>query len=302
MYKKYGWLIYNGCLMTPKFMEIHNWYRNTAEKKNIRLDLVKNNDILINIQDGSASIKGNIPDTFPDFVLFLDKDIRLARHLEKCGLRLFNSAFSIEACDDKTLTHELLSDHDIRMPKTIIAPLVFSTTVETGLSYYEMLEDELSYPIVIKEAFGSFGEQVYLANNREELIKIRKKLIHIPHLYQEFISSSRGRDIRLHVVGHEVVTSMLRRNDSDFRANITNGGTAYRVDPPKEFIDLAVKASNILNNDFSGVDLMFGPHEEPVLCEINSNAHIKNIYMCTGIDVSQYIFDHIEKQLQPASL
>lgn len=300
MYKKYGWLIYNGCLMTPKFMEIHSWYRNTAEKKNIRLDLVKNSDILISIQDGSARIKGNIPEMLPDFVLFLDKDICLARHLEKCGLRLFNSSYSIEACDDKTLTHQLLANHGIKMPKTIIAPLVFSTTEETGLSYYELLEDELSYPMVVKEAFGSFGEQVYIVNNREELITIRKKLLHVPHLYQEFISSSRGRDIRLHVVGNEVVTSMLRRNASDFRANITNGGTAYKIQPTQEFIDMAVKASNILKNDFSGVDLLFGPDDEPVFCEVNSNAHIKNIYMCTGIDVSTYIFDHIEKQLELA--
>lgn len=300
MYKKYGWLIYNGCLMTPKFMEIHSWYRNTAEKKNIRLDLVKNSDILISIQDGSARIKGNIPEMLPDFVLFLDKDIRLARYLEKCGMRLFNSSYSIEACDDKTLTHQLLANHGIRMPKTIIAPLVFSTTEETGLSYYELLEDELSYPMVVKEAFGSFGEQVYIVNNREELIRIRKKLLHVPHLYQEFISSSRGRDIRLHVVGNEVVTSMLRRNASDFRANITNGGTAYKIQPPDEFIDMAVNASNILKSDFSGVDLLFGPDDEPILCEVNSNAHIKNVYMCTGIDVSTYIFDHIEKQLELA--
>lgn len=297
MYKKYGWLVYNGCLMTPKFIEIHNWYKKTAEENNIRLDLVKNNDILINIQEGSASVRGNIPETMPDFVLFLDKDIRLAKHLEKCGLRLFNSAFSIEACDDKTLTHELLANHNIKMPKTIIAPLVFSNTEETGSCYCEMLEDELSYPIVIKEAFGSFGQQVYIADNREELIKIRKKLVHIPHLYQEFIKSSRGKDIRLHVVGHEVVTSMLRCNDSDFRANITNGGTAYRTDPPKEFKDMAVKASNLLGSDFSGVDLLFGPDDEPILCEVNSNAHIKNVYMCTGVDVSLYIFSHIEKQL-----
>lgn len=49
--------------------------------------------------------------------------------------------------------------------------------------------------------------------------------------------------------------------------------------------------------DFSGVDLLFGDNDEPIICEVNSNAHIKNVFDCTGIDVSEYIFDYILERI-----
>ena len=54
--------------------------------------------------------------------VFLDKDISVARMLEKSGLRLFNSAASIKKCDDKLLTHVELADCGIPMPDSIYAP------------------------------------------------------------------------------------------------------------------------------------------------------------------------------------
>jgi glutathione synthase/RimK-type ligase-like ATP-grasp enzyme len=44
--------------------------------------------------------------------------------------------------------------------------------------------------------------------------------------------------------------------------------------------------------DFAGVDIMFGA-DGPVLCEVNSNAHFKNIYECTGINVGDAIMEYI---------
>ena len=64
-------------------------------------------------------------------------------------------------------------------------------------------------------------------------------------------------------------------------------------EPPKSFIDLAVKAVKLVGADFAGVDLLFGENDEPVLIEINSNAHMKNIFTCTGIDVADIIVKHI---------
>jgi glutathione synthase/RimK-type ligase-like ATP-grasp enzyme len=45
--------------------------------------------------------------------------------------------------------------------------------------------------------------------------------------------------------------------------------------------------------DFAGVDIMFGKQGEPVLCEVNSNAHFKNIYDCTGVNVADEIMEYI---------
>ena len=297
MERKYGWLIYNGSLLSPKFMEIHNWYKETAAKKGIILDLIKNTELFSIVEQNQAIIKNRQGYHRPDFILFLDKDIRLAKQLEQLGYRLFNKASVVETCDDKIMTFQALANHSIKLPKTIFSPLVFRATSEGDYSFIDFLERELSYPMIIKEAFGSFGEQVYLINNREELVKKREELLLIPHLYQEFIKSSKGKDVRIHVVGDKVVAAMLRTSDTDFRANVTNGGKVHEYSPPQAFKEIAIKASKLIGADFTGVDLLFGENGEPILCEINSNAHIKNIYDCTGIDVTDHIFDYILRKV-----
>lgn len=293
MGKQTGWLVYNGALNSAKFNEIHEWYRQTAKRKNLALELVANQELLSVIENGQAVVKWDKRIPYPDFILFLDKDIRLARQLERQGFQLFNRADAVAACDDKIATFQRLAGKGIRMPKTIFSPLMYEGTKEKNTSFIDLVEQELSYPIIIKEAYGSFGEQVYLVRNREELAARRNELLYLPHLYQEFIESSFGRDCRIHVVGSMVVAAMMRVSETDFRANVTNGGVMRPFQPPADFCELAIAASEQIGAEFSGVDLLFGQEGEPVLCEVNSNAHIKNIYDCTGIDVTEAIFDHI---------
>lgn len=291
----YGWLIYNGGLKSPKYMELNELYAKAAKKLGITLQLIANNEIYCLIEDGKNIIKVPTAAFEPDFILFLDKDIRLAKQLEKLGYRLFNSREVIENCDDKILTFEVLANSGIKMPKTLFSAMLFNGTGngEADLGFTNIIEETFSYPLVIKEAFGSFGAQVYLIHNREELIAKQKELLYTPHLYQEFIASSKGRDVRIYVVGDQVVASMYRHSDTDFRANISNGASMSPYEPNEAFCQLAIKATRELGADFTGVDLLFGENNEPILCEVNSNAHIKNIYDCTGIDVAEAIFKHI---------
>lgn len=291
----YGWLIYNGGLRSPKYMELNELYAQAAQKLGITLELIANNEIYCFIEAGESMIQTPTASHKPDFILFLDKDIRLAKQLEKLGYRLFNSREVIENCDDKILTFQVLANAGIKMPKTLFSPMLFNGTGsgEADLGFTQMIEETFSYPLVIKEAFGSFGAQVYLVHNRTELIAKQKELLYVPHLYQEFIASSKGRDVRIYVVGDEVVASMHRFSESDFRANVSNGASMAPYTPNEAFCQLAIKATKELGADFTGVDLLFGENEEPILCEVNSNAHIKNIYDCTGIDVAEAIFKHI---------
>ena len=96
------------------------------------------------------------------------------------------------------------------------------------------------------------------------------------------------------MVGNQAVASMLRYNNNDFRANITNGGSMKNYTPTEEEIAVAQKVCKTLNLDFGGVDILFGKNG-PIVCEVNSNAHFKNIFDCTGVNVADYIGEYIEK-------
>lgn len=297
----YGWLIVNQFLQTDKFNEIYDWLLTAAKKVDCHLERRTNAEVLSCISNGTLIDSANA-EKRPDFILFWDKDVRLAQALEGFGFRLFNRADAIAACDDKSLTFARLTAfkniYDIPMPETILAPMTYANIGYHGdYSFMDMVEKRLSYPMVIKECFGSFGAQVYLAATRQETETILEQCGGKPVIFQEFIQSSYGRDLRLEVVGDEVVATMLRTHDSDFRANITNGGNMSAYTPIPKAVTLAINICKALRLDFAGVDLLFGEHDEPILCEVNSNAHFKNIYTCTGVNAAEQIMEYIQKCL-----
>jgi glutathione synthase/RimK-type ligase-like ATP-grasp enzyme len=88
--------------------------------------------------------------------------------------------------------------------------------------------------------------------------------------------------------------------NGDFRANITNGGKMKAYEPSREEISLAISCCNILNLTFGGVDILLGRNNKPIVCEVNSNAHFKNIYECTKVNTAQKIIEHIVQVLKKA--
>ena len=67
--------------------------------------------------------------------------------------------------------------------------------------------------------------------------------------------------------------------------------------PTDSQIALAQEVCHALRLDFAGVDILFGEQDEPILCEVNSNAHFKNIYDCTGVNVADAIMSYINEEL-----
>ena len=126
---KTGWLIVNGYLESEKFDEIYNWLIEAAEKRDCKLRKLPNDqvDSVLKISSGSTNWKQK-----PDFVLFWDKDVKLAKTLEAEGFKVFNSAEAIETCDDKALTFIKLKNTDIKMLSLIH---ISEPTRRTPISY-----------------------------------------------------------------------------------------------------------------------------------------------------------------------
>jgi len=284
-----GLLVVNAFLHSNKFDEIHSWLLKAAQEQGIDLELKTNAQLLADISDA-----GTNNNRIYDFILFWDKDTRLALYLEQLGYPVFNSSKAIAVCDDKALTHLSLMNRHIPMPDTIIAPMTFENIGYTNYDFLEEVSDRLGFPMIVKECFGSFGQQVYLVNTQGELHDKMKDIGAKPVIFQRFIKTSYGRDIRLQVVGDKVIAAMYRYSDKgDFRANITNGARMKPYEPSAKQKELAVRCCKLIGLDFGGVDILFGDNDEPLVCEINSNAHFKNIYDCTGVNVADAIIEHI---------
>lgn len=285
-----GWLIVNSFMDSDKFKEIYALLLKSAQAKNISLKLLKSCQI--------TDVVGSRFCPLPDFAIFWDKDVMLAQMLENAGLKIFNSADAIYACDNKAQTYISLAQAGIRIPETIIAPKTFETIGYNDFDFLKNAISRLGLPIVIKECYGSFGQQVFLANTEEEAKAIIKKIGHKEFVFQKFIQTSCGKDVRINVVGGKVVASMLRYNDNDFRSNISNGGNMKAFNPSDAQKQLATDAARALNLDFAGVDILFGPDDESIVCEVNSNPHFKSTLECTGINLAEHIINYIAEELK----
>ena len=289
---KKGILIENGNWKSSKVDELMDWLIHAAENEGIELQRIKNDELLVIIEDGQGRVDHPVLEKV-DFVLFWDKDLLLARQLEAMGIRVVNSAQAIEWCDNKMKTHQVLAGAGIPMPTTVFAPFIYSNMKRSNWTYLDQVIAKLGFPMVVKEAFGSFGQQVDLVVNREELEAWVLKVNGRPHLYQKYIAESHGEDLRLNVVGGKLVAAMKRTSKTDFRANVTLGGRMEPYQASKEEEDLAIRVSKILGLDFAGVDLL-QTAEGPLVCEVNSNVHFKTLYECTGVDTAIHLMRWIK--------
>ena len=283
-------LINNASLNANKFKQQNELLFNAAKDLNIELEIKRNIDIKYYYDSNGSHIE-NID---CDAILFYDKDVMLANLLEKNGYKVFNSSECIKNCDNKALTYKILADNKLSMPKTYIFPLLFYPNAQNNLFYIEKIESELKYPFVAKKWFGSEGQQVFLINNRQEFVNLLDKEKQ-ELLFQEFFAECFGSDIRINVINNEIVASMHRFSKNDFRSNLSNGGNAEKYEPTDKEKELALKASKALNCDFCGVDIL-QTKNGPVICEVNSNAHLNNIYKITGINVAYKILNYIKQK------
>ena len=144
----------------------------------------------------------------------------------------------------------------------------------------------------MKESYGSLGKRVYLVKNREELLITLETVKTKPHLLQEFIEESCGRDLRVIVVGQKYVGAMERFSDVDFRSNVGAGGKGRKADASDEIKNLSEKIAKILNLDYCGIDFLYKDGGVTV-CEVNSNAYFFTFEKVTGINVAKNFAEYI---------
>ena len=278
----------------------HNQYKidrfvEEFNKLNVKVDILINKGDVAKIENGKIFI--NIPRY--DFVIYLDKDIYLARLLEKDGYRLFNKADFIKICDDKMLTLICCANEGFPIIKTLPSPLVYVDELED--KHYEFLDhvvEEVGLPLVAKKVYGSLGEGVYLINSKEQLKQFYKKSFRNPLLFEEYVSSSKGRSLRALVIDQKVIGIIERDNPNDFRSNFGTENYSKNYEKNEKCWDFAQKIADYLKIEYAGIDFLIDENNNPVLCEINSNAFFEEFEKTTKINVAELFVKMVIKKVK----
>jgi RimK family alpha-L-glutamate ligase len=271
------WFIYPGT--TPRQSNAFGWFRESFLRYGMEVEFF--------FWDESMQIPGIEILPLPDAVIVRGYNLPLSAWFESYGVRVLNSTLSMELCRDKIATAEVLVRMGIPTPATKVYP-------EKYPSWNVLRRDFASEEVVMKLSMGSKGEEVFLvgdeAGYRSAIDRCEASAILMPGsmpLFQEFVSTSYGKDLRVWVIGGRVVGHTLRSNKSSFKSNFAQGGDALKVELPEVVEKLAIKATDALGLDFAGVDLLFGGGKWPdfMVCEVNGNAGFRTASLVGGIDI-----------------
>ena len=292
---KKGLILINAYSQLPTSINQSKRLKEELEKLGVKTDVMRNDGFYAYIN--SVGDIESVAKQY-NFCIYLDKDKYISEMLEKCGLRLFNSHKAITDCDDKMTTYIQLANNGIVIPKTYPGLLCYDPDEKVKDFSLDIVEKGLGYPLIVKSSYGSLGKEIYKVDNREQLQKVSEYLKCKPHLFQEFVGSSCGRDIRVIIIDGKFVACMMRKSEGDFRSNIEIGGEGYPIEITEELKNECVKISKLLNLDYCGIDILFGKKQgEYLVCEVNSNAFFGGIESVTGVNVAKEYAKHIIKEV-----
>jgi len=215
----------------------------------------------------------------------------VVRQFQEMDVFCANTAHGIINSRDKLRSLQVLSRHNIGIPRTAF--------VRDKKDVIPAIERVGGAPVIIKLIEGTQGIGVLLAESLKaaesiiELLQSQKQNV----LIQKFVAESKGKDIRAFVVGDRVVAAMRRTAEGqEFRSNVHRGGKAEAVELDDEYIETAVRSTQILGLRVAGVD-MLESESGPQVMEVNSSPGLQGIEDATGLDVAGAVIDYIAAQV-----
>jgi [lysine-biosynthesis-protein LysW]--L-2-aminoadipate ligase len=212
----------------------------------------------------------------------------VTRWLEGLGIRAVSPHQVVANCGDKMLTTSLLQEADVPTPRTVVA---FSP--ETALEAIE----EMGYPVVLKPLFGSWGRLLARINDRdaaEAIVEHKATLggyLHGVFYIQEYVGKP-GRDIRVVVVGDEVVYCIYRRSDH-WITNTARGGEGLPCTVTDTIYDLSLSAAHAVGGGIVAVDLLETPDGQILVCEVNHTPEFHSSVHVSAEDIPGKMVDYV---------
>lgn len=158
---------------------------------------------------------------------------------------------------------------------------------DTNKVYQDIIE-QIGLPFVAKGLASSMGKEIYLITTKKEYASLPEA----NYLFEEYIATSYGKDLRVYVINNKVVACMKRQAREGFKANVALGAnvTNYSITP--EIQTIVQQISEVISLDYYGLDLLFGKTGF-VFCELNVMAGLQGIEQATNVNIAKKIIQHI---------
>lgn len=281
---KKGWIIYRKAdtLGNEGYIK---WFIEEARKQELELEFVLREQLAIGIIDNETKIYRNGKIEMPDFAIVRTIEPLLNLHLETSGVQTFNSYEVSRIANDKALAHHHVQQLGLPMNDT----LFLHTNLLTS-------EPPLDFPFVLKQTGGRGGKEVYWIDSHDDWHNLIPKLPQTDLIAQK-TDVQTGKDIRVFVVGKEIVGAVLRESDQDFRANFKLGGKATFY--PLEGNRLAPVQKIMERFDFGmvGIDFLIGKDGQLLFNEIEDIVGSRTLSATSKINILEKYVSLIKSNL-----
>jgi ribosomal protein S6--L-glutamate ligase len=214
--------------------------------------------------------------------------LAVVRQFDLTGVPVLNGAVAIARSRDKLRALQLLTLQGLDVPITVCA------RSPTGLDATLPLVG--GCPAIVKLQQGTQGIGTMIAETPQAAHALLETFWAMGQdiVLQEYVRESKGRDVRIIVVGGKVVAAMERvAKKGEFRANLHRGGLGRRIRLPASYRKAAIRAAEVMGLEVAGVDLLAG-RRGPRILEINSSPGFEGIERATGIDVAGAVVAYAE--------
>lgn len=237
--------------------------------------------VLPGFEDGlpdAVFVRGVPGGSLEEVVFYLD----ILHALKHLGIPVYNDAQAIERSVDKAMTSFLLSHAGLPTPETWV-----TRDRDQALAIVERELDAGHY-VISKPLFGSQGEGIRRIEKSTDLFWLTSS--HGIYYLQRFVKcEGEGyADKRVFVINGRAVAGMRRRGIS-WLNNVARGARCEAIEVDAELAALAVRAVEVLNMDYAGVDIIKTSTGDYSVIEVNSVPAWKGLQSVCELDVADLL-------------
>ncbi len=211
--------------------------------------------------------------------------LAVVNQLELMGVPVLNGAYGIAASRNKMRSLQLLAAAGVRVPRTVMA------SNPSGLR--DMVKLVGGVPVLVKLLSANERSGVMICESLQSLEAALEAILGLGQniVVQQYLRGARGRDLRVLVVGGEVVAAMRRSPPvGRISRDLRRGAQFEKAELPASYARAAVAAARVMRLEVCAVD-MLDVKGRPRVFEVNSSPSIREAETACGVDAAGRIVD-----------
>ncbi len=281
-----GWLLYSEKDIEKNKIYIE-YYFDEGNKLGVQIMLIVVENLKFGIKNNTWFFTyDDKPMLMPDFAICRTIYPLLNKQLEYMGIKVFNNSEVAEICNDKAKTYQHIACLGIPI-------------IDTEFFRNSMVEEVMSTikaPSVIKAVDGHGGNQVFLLEKDNSTKVVQSKIMNQlgkSDIVLQPLLGTRHQDLRIYVIGNQIIASILRTANEGFKSNYSLGGRVEQYQLSKKEISIVDKIVNSFEFGLVGIDFIIGDEGELIFNEIEDVVGSRMLYACTDINLVRLYLEYI---------